>query len=191
MDQFNSTKKNFLIIIIVIALAVFAFIYSQKNKIPMLSYEEYLQQGIGLETRGELENAILSYQNASKVSPKSYVPHSNIGSAYFSMKKYPEAETALLKALELDPASVSVYTKLYDVYFIGMRRVTLMGFFKDAIEKTGGNVSIIRLYASYLENIADLESALKIWESLLQVEPDNVLYKAKIEALQKKIEGLE
>ncbi|MEK7113440.1 MAG: tetratricopeptide repeat protein, partial [Patescibacteria group bacterium] len=129
---------------------------TEKSQIK-LAYDEYLQQGIGYETKGDLINAIDSYKKASELSPENYVPYSNIGSAYLSMKKYADAETALLKALELDPTSVSVYVKLYDVYFIGMRRVTLVGFFKNAIEKTNGNISLIKLYASYLEDVADFE----------------------------------
>jgi len=152
-------------------------------------YEEYLQRGIKYESLGELSNAINSYQKAAEISPKDYVPYSNIGSAYYGLQKFPEAETAFLKALTLTPNNVSVYTKLYDLYFLGMRRSTeqMTGFFKDAMKNTNNSIDIVKLYASYLENISNFESALSVWQSLLEFEPDNLLYKTKIEALREKV----
>mgnify|MGYP001567434996 CR=1 FL=1 len=186
--QENLTRKN-LIIIIVLALLVFGAILYNKNKKPAISYDEYLQMGINYETKGELNNAIEAYKKAAKLSPKEYVPYSNIGSAYFSLKQFPEAETAFLKAIELTPNNVSVYTKLYDLYYHGLRRYPhqMNAFFEDAMRDTNNDINIVKLYASYLEEINDPESALPIWQSLLQVEPDNASYKAKIKALQKKI----
>jgi tetratricopeptide (TPR) repeat protein len=154
-------------------------------------YDEYLQRGIKYESLGEISNAINSYQKARDISPKDYVPYSNIGSAYYGIQKFPEAETALLKALTFSPDNVSIYTKLYEVYFHGMKRnpEQMAGFFKDAIEKTHGNINIVKLYALYLEDIKDPESALPIWQGLLKVEPDNASYKTKVEALQKQIKA--
>lgn len=188
----NLTKKN-IIILVVILLFVFGVFYTRKSK-PIrdaVSYDEYLQMGISYETKGELINAIEAYQKASEISPKDYVPYSNIGSAYYSLKQFPEAETAFLKAIELTSNNVSVYTKLYDLYFHGLRRYPhqMNAFFEDAMKNTNNDINIVKLYAFYLEEINDPESALPIWQSLLQVEPDNASYKAKIEALQKRIKG--
>ena len=117
------------------------------------------------------------------------MPYSNIGSAYVSLKQYSEAETAFLKAIELTLNNVSVYTKLYDLYYHGLRRYPhqMNAFFEDAMKNTNNDINIVKLYAFYLEEINDPESALPIWQSLLKFEPDNASYKTKIEALQKKI----
>lgn len=158
---------------------------------PILTYEQYLQQGINLETKGEFLKAVDSYKKASELSPTEYVPYSNAGSVYYNLKKYTEAEDHFLKALELSPSSVSVYTKLYEVYFYGMKRnkEQMTAFFQDALKNTNNDINIVRMYAIYLEEIAQYESALAIWQSLLKFEPDNASYKAKVEALQKKING--
>jgi tetratricopeptide (TPR) repeat protein len=163
----------------------------QEGNQEKLTYDQYLQQGINYETKGELLKAISSYRKASELAPKEYVPYSNAGSAYYSMQKYTEAEDHFLQALELVPNNVSVYTKLYEVYFYGLKRnpEQMTTFFQDAMKNTNNSVNIVTLYASYLEQINDPESALPIWQSLLQVEPDNAAYKAKVEALQKKING--
>ena len=85
----NKLTKNNLIILVVLLLIIGSVVY-YKNRKPalapgVLSYEEYLQQGINYETKGELNNAIISYKKASEISPKDYVPYSNIGSAYLTM----------------------------------------------------------------------------------------------------------
>ena len=74
-----------------------------------------------MKTDGNQNSAIGAYK-AAEISPKEYVPYSNAGSVYYGMGKYSEAEDHFLKALELSPDSVSVYTKLYEVYFYGMKR---------------------------------------------------------------------
>ncbi len=234
--QENLTRKN-IIIIIVLVLVVFGVIYnSKKSKVvePVVTdipniivpstlpvndqekarqeikslnekissntcietgerscYDEHLQLGIKYESLGQLSDAIASYRKASAISPKDYVPYSNIGSAYYGIKKFAEAETAFLKAIDITPNNVSVYTKLYDLYFHGLKRYPheMNAFFTDAMKNTNNDINIVKLYALYLEEINDLESALPIWEGLLKVEPDNALYKAKIETLQKKIKG--
>ncbi|MEK7128025.1 MAG: tetratricopeptide repeat protein [Patescibacteria group bacterium] len=159
---------------------------------PKLTYDQYLQRGIKYETDGNQNSAIGAYKKAAEISPKEYVPYSNAGSVYYGMGKYSEAEDHFLKALELSPDSVSVYTKLYEVYFYGMKRSPeqMKAFFKDGMENTNNDINIVRLYASYLEQINDPQSALSIWQSLLNFEPENMPYRAKVEALQKKIKGI-
>ena len=92
------------------------------------------------------------------MSPKEYVPYSNAGSAYYSMRKFVEAEDHFLKALELSPSSVSVYTKLYEVYFYGLKRDAeqMKTFFQDALKNTNNDINMVKLYTLYLEEIKRL-----------------------------------
>ena len=53
-------------------------------------------------------------------------------------------------------------------------------FFEDAMKNTNNDINIVKLYALYLEEIKDYESALPIWESLVKLEPENAAYKAKV-----------
>src|SRR3989344_225278 len=161
------------------------------NPQPKLTYEQYLQQGINFETKNDLNSAISSYKKAAELSPKEYVPYSNAGSAYYSMGKFTEAEKHFLKALELSPDSVSVHTKLYDLYFYGLKRSPeqMKAFFVDSLKDTNNDINIVKLYTIYLEKIEDFKPALSIWRSLLDFEPDNESYKTKVEALQKQING--
>ena len=183
----NQKYISFVVVILLIILG--GFFYFKSNTKPALTYDEYLQEGINFETKGDLKSAIASYEKASEVSPTDYVPYSNIGSAYYAEGDYVKAETAFLKALELSPNNVSVYTKLYEVYFKGLKRNLdeMNAFFTDAMKNTNNDINIVRLYASYLEEIGQFKLALPIWEGLLKVEPGNTAYKVKIDALKKRI----
>lgn len=160
-----------------------------KGEPKILTYDQYLQEGIDFEKKGKLNDALISYKNASNLAPTEYVPFSNAGSAYYAMKKYTEAEDHFLEAIRLSPNNVSVYTKLYDVYFYGLKRdrSQMNTFFTDAMLDTKNDISIVKLYAFYLENVEDFKASLSIWESLLKFEPENATYKAKVYTLQKKV----
>jgi len=153
------------------------------------SYEEYLQQGIQYESTNELDKAIAAYQKAAQANPESYVPYSNIGSIYERNKEFIKAEEAFKTALSIDPQSISVYRKLYDLYRYDFKKLPpeMMLFFSDALEKTNNDIDLTKLYAFYLENINDWESALIIWKAFLQTEPGNEIYAAKVKSLEARI----
>ena len=156
------------------------------------SYEEYLQQGIQYESAGELDKAIDVYQKAAQENPESYVPYSNIGSIYERNKDFVKAEEAFKQALSIDPQSISVYRKLYELYRYDLKKHTdkMTLFFSDALEKTNNDINLMKLYAFYLEDVNDFESAVSIWKAFLQTEPGNEVYATKVKSLEEKIAKL-
>lgn len=164
-------------------------INTNSTELKKISYEEYLQQGINYESTSELDKAIGAYKKAAEVLPTAYVPYSNLGSIYEHNKEFSKAEEAFKTALSIDPQSVSVYRKLYELYRYDLKQnsqeITL--FFKDALKQTNNSIDLTKLYASYLEDINNLESALIVWKAFLQAEPNNEIYAAKIKSLEEKI----
>ncbi len=206
----NMTKPKIIILLAVLAAltALFGVFYlknkgdvfqpeepnntSQPEKLPLpteTSYEEYLQQGIEYESRGELDKAINAYLKAAQAKPEAYVPYSNIGSIYEHNKEFAKAEEAFKTALSIDPQSLSVYRKLYELYRYDLEKPSqeMILFFKDALEKTNNDVDLTKLYAFYLEDANDFESALVIWKAFLQAEPGNELYTAKVKSLEERM----
>jgi len=200
MKPINTRTKIIILLAILIALtALFGVFYLKKegnvsqpeeSSLPEeLSYEEYLQQGIQYESANELDKAIAAYQKAAQAKPDSYVSYSNLGSIYEHNKEFSKAEEAFKRALSIDPQSVSVYRKLYELYRYDLQkpRHEMMPFFSDAFEKTNNDIDLMKLYAFYLEDVNDLESALIVWKAFLQTEPDNEIYAAKVKSLEEKI----
>ncbi len=159
----------------------------EKDTTPCFS--EYLQLGMNYEAKGELKNAINAYTKASEISPTDYIPYSNIGSIYKGQKDFVRAEQAFKKALTLDPQAVSVYTKMYDMYWHDQKKYPheIMPFLEDAIKKTNNDFTIVQLYATYLYEVNDLETALPLWESFVTAFPDNASYKQRVEEIKKRI----
>jgi len=183
------------ILITLSVLIVGALAYGFYLNQPKLTYDEYLQQGIDYEVAGDPAMAIDSYELASKVDKKVYVPYSNIGSIYITMEEFDMAEVAFKKALSIDPQAVNVWHKLYELYRYNFKKPPheMDPFFADALEKTNNNIDIIKLRAFYLEDINDPVPALAIWKAFLEAEPGNKVYMDKIEKLETSIkaQGLE
>lgn len=80
-----------------------------------LSPEEHLNLGVTYEKKGELDNALKEYKEASKKSPLAYL---YIGNVYFQKNEYDNAETYYKKAIKKDPANADAYNNLAWLYFI-------------------------------------------------------------------------
>ena len=209
MKPINARTKIIILLAVLIALiALFGVFYlkngenvsqpEESNNVPQpeessspeeSSYEEYLQQGIQYESTNELDKAIDAYQKAAQAKPEAYIPYSNLGSIYERNKEFLKAEEAFKTALSIDPQSISVYRKLYELYRYDLKKPSheMTPFFSDAFEKTNNDIDLMKLYAFYLEDVNDLESALIVWKAFLQAEPGNEIYAAKVKSLEARI----
>jgi tetratricopeptide (TPR) repeat protein len=80
-----------------------------------LSPEEHLNLGVTYEKKGELDNALKEYKEASKKLPLAYL---YMGNVYYQKKEYDKAESHYKEAIEKDPANADAYNNLAWLYFI-------------------------------------------------------------------------
>src|SRR6478735_494146 len=75
------------------------------------SYYESLKQK-GMEN---YDKAIVSLEKCLKLQPQNAIIYHELGKNYFFQKDFPNAETALIKATQLDPNQKWYWNDLYDV----------------------------------------------------------------------------
>jgi len=79
-----------------------------------LSPEEHLNLGVSYEKKGELDNALKEYKEATGKLTAAYLFMGNI---YFQKKEYDEAETYYKKAIKKDLYNADAYNNLAWLYY--------------------------------------------------------------------------
>jgi len=117
-----------------------------------LSPEEHLNLGVTYEKKGELDNALKEYKEASKKLPLAYL---YMGNVYYQKKEYEEAEFYYKEAIEKDPANADAYNNLAWLYFIN--RESLDEAERLALKALELNPSKKEIYMDTLDKIKGLK----------------------------------
>lgn len=94
-------------------LSVFGLIFGSSALIAQEGEAgEHWNAAIEAQEKGNLETAITEYEAAITADPTFVDPHLNLGTIYFSQKKYKNAEAQFQKVTELDPTLIEGWKNL-------------------------------------------------------------------------------
>lgn len=136
--------------------------------------------------KGQIDKAIEEYEKVLKIDPRDYKLRQKLGDLYLRKGKNTEAVNQYmqvaeyyvrdgfsLKAIALysqilrtDPAKLFIYEKLAELY----KKQGLIG---DAISK-------LRNLADIYEKQKNLSEAMQTWEKIINMDPDNIIYRGKL-----------
>ena len=117
-----------------------------------LSPEEHLNLGVTYEKKGEMDNALKEYKEASKKLPVAYLYTGNI---YFQKNEFDMAESCYKKAISKDPENADAYNNLAWLYYV--RRKNLEEAERLSLRAIELNPEKGNIYKNTLEHIQKLK----------------------------------
>jgi Tfp pilus assembly protein PilF len=88
---------------------------------PTIGVNSYYTSGQLLERQGDVQGALLRYQQAIEADPKFLPAHNRLGIVYSRVGQYEQAEKALKQALKLAPSDAHLHNNLAFVYLLERR----------------------------------------------------------------------
>ena len=117
--------------------------------------------------------AIFNLEREVAENPGNLMAWINLGNAYFDANQPEKAIKAYNKSLELNPNNGDVWTDLGVMYRRAGRPHEAISAFERAISVDPGHqVSRFNKGIVLLIDLKDVDSALKVWEELLEIAPD-------------------
>lgn len=170
-------------------------IESYKNDLPQL--ESQAEQNpsdakairnyaVALYATGDLEAAKEQYLRELQINPNDAVLHNNLGNIYRDSGEYQEAVNAYQKSIDLDKAQLNVYINLANLYIYVLQQPEMgYGVFQKGIENNSNNkLSLLLPLANAYKDAGLKEDAIRTYNEILELDPNNAAAKAILDTLQ-------
>lgn len=117
--------------------------------------------------------AVSQYKHAIELDPQNFNYHWAISLCYEEMDNIYEQKKALLECLKYNEEDPKVNYKLGIIYNLQNDPVKAMSYIKKAIELDSNFIEARHKLALMLEHSGNREEAIKVYESILRIEPEN------------------
>jgi tetratricopeptide (TPR) repeat protein len=138
----------------------------------------------------QFEDAIKIYKAALQFRPTDTLLWNNLADIYIKNKRYAEAEEAYLKITENNPGWVQAYRSLVDLYRyqIPEKRGDIPKLLEDGMARNLEYMKIhfVQLLAVYYRDFGPKEEAIKWYEELVKLDPENETVKAELVEIKKR-----
>jgi tetratricopeptide (TPR) repeat protein len=125
------------------------------------------------QKKGEMENAIIHYQEALKLDPENFVAHFNLGLIFFRQKKTTEAVAELGLADKIQPGNAELLERLGDAYSVQRKFAEAIAAYKAALEKSGNSYALLQKLGFSLANTRQIPEAISALEQAVKLNSQN------------------
>jgi tetratricopeptide (TPR) repeat protein len=133
--------------------------------------ELWFQKGLDLEERGApVEQAIEAYQKVVELNPEAAGARVNLGTIYYRMRNFAEAETHYLAAIEADPTYPLAEFNLGNLYDEQGRHAEAESHYRRALELNPHYADAHFNLALLCERTGDTLKAVHHWKTYLKLD---------------------
>ncbi len=133
--------------------------------------EQHVRRGEELMQRDDLENALVEFQEAARLSPEMAVAHSGMGTIYRRLGEYEQAIECFVLALQRNPSFDDTFN-LAQLYHFTQRVKEAIQTYLQAVElKPASFDAQLNLGVCY-QQTGDYSQAIERFEKAIAIEPD-------------------
>lgn len=149
----------------------------------------WVRVGVIKKFFGDYEGARDAWEYAGVIRPQNAISFSNLGNLYaFYLKDYSRAEISFKTAIKNAPGDIFIYTALADLYRYSwiQKSGEVVNIINEGLVANPDNQTLLSYLGRYYKEKEDYVKALKYYEKILVLSPDNQAVTAEIEALKNK-----
>ena len=151
----------------------------------------YWRRANTLREKGNLDSAIEAYRELLEFDSSAVDAHSLLGDLYFQKRDYPQAIREFNEAFTADPENAQARNNLIAVYHKYGQVLDRQKRYDQAITQLEAGLALapahinLRLSLAYVyEHAKDFDSTERVFEEILELEPDNPQAKTGLVNLQ-------
>lgn len=126
--------------------------------------------------RSYLTEAIQEFNIAIQIYPEYSEAWGQKALAHFRLNELEKAETAYIKASQLNPANVTALSNLGSLYFQQQKYVKARKTFERAIQINPNHLDALSNYASTLGTLGEYNSAISYFKRAIAIKPNEPSY---------------
>ena len=144
-----------------VVLLVVLSLLSACTRSPEAQMARHLDRGDRYFKQEKYREAVIEYQNALRIDPRSAHAARQTGLAHFNLGELGQAYRYLLSAQELDPANAEVRLKLGAILLLGGRAEEARGHAEWVLERQPNSLDALVLAAAAAQTREEVEAALQ------------------------------
>ncbi len=162
----------------------------EKIKTDPTNVDSYITVASYDRDQGKYDEAIKIYLAALQIRPTDTLLLMNLADLYERTKNWTEAEKAYLKVIDTNPKWVNAYRNLAELYRYNLTakqseipKILLLGLNNN--KDLGIDAEFVGQLAVYYQDFGPKKEAIKWYEKLVELSPNNTAARTQLEQLKK------